>query len=69
LAKIFPQTKDRVMTWQGHGGWGQSKDHRFLLHFKKTAPKRKFMAASFLKNQVREDLRVLLSASVEFQMS
>ena len=57
------------MIWQGDGGGGQSKDHRFLLHFKKTAPKRKLMAASFLKNQVRGDLRILLSASVEFQMS
>ena len=54
---------------QGGEGWGQSKDHRFLLHFNKTAPKRRFMAASFLRNQVREDLRMLLSASVEFQMS
>ena len=57
------------MTWQEVGGWGQNKNYRFLLHFKKTDPKRKFMAASFPRNQLREDPRRLLSASVEFQMS
>ena len=57
------------MTWQEVGGWGQNKNYRFLLHFKKTDPKRKFMAASFPRNQLREDPRRLLSVSVEFQMS